>query len=57
MDKLYFGVGMVIGFSMMMWTIALFCIVHQPEAKKPSWYGTYYSLSDALEDGWYEENY
>ena len=57
MDKLYFGVGMVIGFSMMIWTIALFCIVHQPEAKHPSWYGTYYSLNDALEDGWYEENH
>lgn len=23
--------------------------------KHPSWYGTYYSLSDALEDGWYNK--
>lgn len=23
---------------------------------KPSWYGTYYSLTDAMEDGWYEKN-
>ena len=22
----------------------------------PSWYGTYYSFHDAIEDGWYEQN-
>lgn len=28
-------------------------IMYEPK-EHPSWYGTYYSLSDAMKDGWYD---
>ncbi len=56
MDKLYFGTGMTMGFAMTLIAIMVYAITHLPEPKHPSWYGTYYSATDALEDGWYEKN-
>ena len=32
-----------------------FHFMYEPKVH-PSWYGTYYSLQDAMEDGWYENN-
>lgn len=30
-------------------------IAYEPK-ERPSWYGTYYSFQDAMEDGWYEND-
>lgn len=32
-----------------------FHIMFEPKVR-PSWYGTYYSFQDAMEDGWYEND-
>lgn len=56
MDKLYTAFGFVLGFVIMMWTMAFIAILTEPNPTQPSWYGTYYSASDALQDGWYDKN-
>lgn len=53
MDKFIYSFGL--SFMVALYFIGVgLNIMYEPK-ERPSWYGTYYSLSDAMEDGWYEE--
>jgi hypothetical protein len=43
-----------VSFSLALLLFTLFLSMAYEPKVKPSWYGTYYSLSDAMEDGWYD---
>jgi hypothetical protein len=54
MEKFFASFGISFTLTLMFITVMLH-IMYEPK-EHPSWYGTYYSLSDAMEDGWYEKN-
>ena len=47
-----------ISFALTLMTIMFVWYSYNEPRTHPSWYGTYYSFQDAMEDGWYdlEEN-
>ena len=53
MEKFIQSFGISFCLTLILMAMA-FHFMYEPKVH-PSWYGTYYSLSDAMEDGWYEE--
>ena len=52
MDKFIYSLGL--SFMVALWFISAgLHIMYEPK-ERPSWYATYYSLADAMEDGWYD---
>ena len=45
-----------ISFALTLITIMFVYYSNTETRTHPSWYGTYYSFQDAMEDGWYENH-
>jgi hypothetical protein len=45
-----------LSFAIMMSIIMFVHYCNTEPRTHPSWYGTYYSFQDAMEDGWYENH-
>lgn len=43
-----------ISFAVTLMTIMFVWYSYNEPRTQPSWYGTYYSFQDAMEDGWYD---
>ena len=54
MEKFLQSFGISFCLTLILMTMA-FHFMYEPKVH-PSWYGTYYTLNDALEDGYYENN-
>lgn len=54
MDRFIASFGFSFAITLILMTVC-FHFMFEPKVY-PSWYGTYYSFQDAIEDGWYEQN-
>jgi hypothetical protein len=52
MDRVIYSFGLSFLVALYFVCVGLH-IMYEPK-ERPSWYGTYYSLADAMEDGWYD---
>lgn len=49
-----FITSFIISFCVSLYFILIGGLIAAEQTQKPEWYGDYYCLADAMEDGWYE---